>query len=45
MDGDDGAEAIACAWRDGLTPDPLLTVSERANRELGPWARGRRDRP
>ncbi len=32
MEGDDGAEAIERAWRDGLTPDPLLTVSEWADR-------------
>ncbi|CAI8819251.1 phage terminase large subunit family protein [Methylococcus capsulatus] len=29
---DEGLEAIAHAWRDGLTPDPLLTVSEWADR-------------
>lgn len=24
----EGAQEIERAWRDGLTPDPLLTVSE-----------------
>ena len=28
----DGADAIERAWREGLTPDPLLTVSEWADR-------------
>ncbi len=28
----DGADEIERAWRDGLTPDPLLTVSEWADR-------------
>ena len=28
----EGAEAIERAWREGLTPDPLLTVSEWADR-------------
>jgi phage terminase large subunit GpA-like protein len=28
----DGADAIERAWRDGLKPDPLLTVSEWADR-------------
>ena len=28
----DGAEELRQAWRDGLTPDPLLTVSEWADR-------------
>ena len=28
----EGAEEIERAWREGLTPDPLLTVSEWANR-------------
>jgi hypothetical protein len=28
----DGAEELSRAWRDGLTPDPLLTVSEWADR-------------
>ena len=32
MDDYDGAAAIERAWRDGLTPDPLLTVSEWADR-------------
>jgi phage terminase large subunit GpA-like protein len=32
MESYDGAEAIERAWRDGLTPDPLLTVSEWADR-------------
>jgi hypothetical protein len=32
MDGYDGADAIERAWRDGLTPDPLLTVSQWADR-------------
>ena len=32
MDSYEGAEAIARAWRDGLKPDPLLTVSEWADR-------------
>ena len=32
MDGHDGADAIERAWRDGLKPDPLLTVSEWADR-------------
>jgi phage terminase large subunit GpA-like protein len=32
MDDYDGADAIERAWRDGLTPDPLLTVSEWADR-------------
>ena len=32
MDDHDGAEAIERAWRDGLKPDPLLTVSEWADR-------------
>ena len=27
-----GAEAIERAWRDGLKPDPLLTVSQWADR-------------
>lgn len=27
----DGADAIARAWREGLTPDPLLSVSEWAD--------------
>ncbi len=27
-----GADDIQCAWRDGLTPDPLLSVSEWADR-------------
>ena len=27
-----GVEDIARAWRDGLTPDPLLSVSEWADR-------------
>ena len=32
MDDYDGAGAIERAWRDGLKPDPLLTVSEWADR-------------
>jgi hypothetical protein len=32
MDDYDGADAIERAWRDGLKPDPLLTVSEWADR-------------
>ena len=32
MDDHDGADAIERAWRGGLTPDPLLTVSEWADR-------------
>lgn len=32
MESYDGAEAIGRAWRDGLKPDPLLTVSEWADR-------------
>jgi phage terminase large subunit GpA-like protein len=32
MEDYDGADAIERAWRDGLTPDPLLTVSEWADR-------------
>jgi phage terminase large subunit GpA-like protein len=32
MDDHDSAETIECAWRDGLKPDPLLTVSEWADR-------------
>jgi phage terminase large subunit GpA-like protein len=32
MDEHDGADAIERAWRDGLKPDPLLTVSEWADR-------------
>ena len=32
MDSYEGAAAIERAWRDGLKPDPLLTVSERADR-------------
>jgi hypothetical protein len=31
MDDHDGADAIERAWRDGLKPDPLLTVSEWAD--------------
>ena len=30
--GFDGAEELGQAWRDGLTPDPALTVSEWADR-------------
>ena len=47
----EGAEAIERAWREGLTPDPLLTVSEwadrhrvlasRASAEPGRWRTGR----
>src|ERR687891_1503983 len=47
MESYDGAEAIERAWRDGLKPDPLLTVSEwadqyrvlsqRASSEPGRW--------
>jgi phage terminase large subunit GpA-like protein len=32
MHDHDGANAIERAWRDGLKPDPLLTVSEWADR-------------
>ena len=32
MESYDGADAIDRAWRDGLKPDPLLTVSEWADR-------------
>ena len=32
MDDHDGAETVERAWRDGLKPDPLLTVSEWADR-------------
>jgi phage terminase large subunit GpA-like protein len=32
MDDYDGADAIERAWREGLKPDPLLTVSEWADR-------------
>ncbi|MFN4342887.1 MAG: phage terminase large subunit family protein [Azonexus sp.] len=32
MDDYDGAAEIERAWREGLTPDPLLTVSEWADR-------------
>jgi phage terminase large subunit GpA-like protein len=32
MDGHEGADAIERAWQDGLRPDPLLTVSEWADR-------------
>jgi hypothetical protein len=32
MDDHDGADAIERAWREGLKPDPLLTVSEWADR-------------
>jgi phage terminase large subunit GpA-like protein len=32
MDSYEGADEIERAWRDGLTPDPLLTVSEWADR-------------
>jgi hypothetical protein len=40
MESYDGADAIERAWRDGLTPDPLLTVS-RVGRSLpGPVAAG-----
>ena len=28
MDDYEGAQEIERAWREGLTPDPLLTVSE-----------------
>jgi phage terminase large subunit GpA-like protein len=30
--GFEGADGLLSAWRDGLTPDPLLTVSEWADR-------------
>jgi phage terminase large subunit GpA-like protein len=30
--GFDGSEELWRSWRDGLTPDPLLTVSEWADR-------------
>jgi hypothetical protein len=32
MESYDGSDAIERAWRDGLKPDPLLTVSELADR-------------
>jgi hypothetical protein len=32
MHDHDGANAIEHAWRDGLKPDPLLTVSEWVDR-------------
>jgi phage terminase large subunit GpA-like protein len=32
MDDHDGADEIERAWSDGLKPDPLLTVSEWADR-------------
>jgi phage terminase large subunit GpA-like protein len=32
MESYDGADAIDRAWRDGLKPDPLLTVSQWADR-------------
>ena len=32
VDGFDGADDLRQAWRDGLTPDPTLTVSEWADR-------------
>jgi phage terminase large subunit GpA-like protein len=32
MDDHDGADAIERAWRGGLRPDPLLTVSQWADR-------------
>ena len=32
VDGYDGADAIERAWHGGLKPDPLLTVSEWADR-------------
>ena len=32
MDDYEGAQEIERAWRDGLTPDPLLTVSEWSDR-------------
>ena len=45
--GFDGAEELLRAWRDGLTPDPDLTVSAWADKhrvlssrgasEAGPW--------
>ena len=31
-EGEEGADGIAEAWRQGLTPDPLLIVSEWADR-------------
>jgi hypothetical protein len=49
--GFDGAEDLLRAWRDGLTPDPALTVSVWADRhrilgprganEAGPWRTSR----
>ncbi|QLH39511.1 MAG: phage terminase large subunit family protein [Defluviicoccus sp.] len=49
--GFDGADALLHAWRDGLTPDPDLTVSAWADRhrmlsprganEAGPWRTSR----
>jgi phage terminase large subunit GpA-like protein len=51
MESYDGADAIERAWRDGLKPDPLLTVSEwadnyrvlsqRASSEPGRWRTAR----
>ena len=32
MENYEGAQEIERAWRDGLTPDPLLSVSEWADR-------------
>src|SRR5512132_987578 len=49
--GFDGAEDLLRAWRDGLTPDPDLTVSAWADKhrvlsprganEAGPWRTSR----
>ena len=36
---DDGAAEIAQTWRDGLTPDPLLTVSVWSDRHRTVCAR------
>ncbi len=51
MEHYDGLDAIAEGWRDGLTPDPLLNVSEWADQyrmlsgksasEPGPWRTAR----
>jgi hypothetical protein len=38
MEMHDGADAIERAWRDGLKPDPLLTVSEWAATGSPDWA-------
>src|SRR5512132_3143821 len=38
--GFDGAEDLLCAWRDGLTPDPDLTVSAWADKHRVLSSRG-----